>query len=404
MERKLVLRIYICLLALILIAPLLGKFVTNTTILRSCELVCYIISIASVWKLYLQKCLIFPRGWTLLLFFLLCAIMTGVILRGEWGGLNTKDFLLKVVSNTKGWLLPMLLLPLPNMKYFQPITKLFFKASLFIFPLWLFSMSDLVQVGTYKGEGIGVYLGFFSAFLLGLSPLFKKKQKYITLLIWGVYFLLMMLNARRNASFSLAVYALIAYVFSILHNIKKHPAKYIVICCFSIITTLVMYLNFDNLSSGIFSNMSKRASEDTRSGVEELFFLDFAKSPVEDWIFGRGMDGGYYQIVKNEETGEETDNRQGIETGYLTMMLKGGLVYDFVVVIMMITALHGAFRKENDVAIKFIATILITYFLDMYTTNPVVDFGVRSILFWFIISVLIQNKNCKHGNTNYICA
>ena len=85
------------------------------------------------------------------------------------------------------------------------------------------------------------------------------------------------------------------------------------------------------------------------------------------------------------------------------MMLKGGLLYDFVVVLLMIVVLCGAFRKENDKAIKYIAVILITYFLDMYTTNPVVDYGVRSILFWFIISVLIQNKNYKYGNSNYIC-
>ena len=153
----------------------------------------------------------------------------------------------------------------------------------------------------------------------------------------------------------------------------------------------------------MFSNMSKRASENTRSGVEELFFLDFAKSPVEDWIWGRGMDGGYYQEVVNEDTGEISDKRQGIETGYLTMMLKGGLAYDVVVVLMMLAALHGVFRKDNDIIIKYISVILITYFLDMYTTNPVVDYGVRSILFWFIISVLLQDKIYNYGNTNYIC-
>lgn len=153
----------------------------------------------------------------------------------------------------------------------------------------------------------------------------------------------------------------------------------------------------------MFHNLSQRATEDTRSGVEELFFEDFDKSPVEDWIFGRGMDGSYYQPVKNELTGEIINYRQGIETGYLTMMLKGGLLYDLVVILMMMVALHGAFRKENDVSIKYIAAILITYFLDMYTTNPVVDYGVRSILFWFIISVLLQDKIYNYGNTNYIC-
>lgn len=401
-EKKIVLRIYICLIALILIDPLLKNFISNTTFLRSCELICYIIIMFSEWKLYLRKGLVWPRGGTLFLYVLLSAIMIGIIVRGNWDGLSMKDVLLKVVSQTKGWILPIILMPLPNRKYFSLIIKILYKASLFIVPLWFFSMSELVP-GTYKGEHIGAFLGFFSAFLLGLPAFFSKRQRYVTIIIWSVYFLLMMLNARRNASFTLAIYAFIAYLFSILHNIKKYPVKYFIICCCSILALLIVYLNLDSLTSGIFSNMSKRASENTRSGVEELFFLDFANSPVEDWIWGRGMDGGYYQEVVNEDTGEISDKRQGIETGYLTMMLKGGLAYDVVVVLMMLAALHGVFRKDNDIIIKYISVILITYFLDMYTTNPVVDYGVRSILFWFIISVLLQDKNYNYGNTNYIC-
>lgn len=62
MERRLVIRIYICLLALILIDPLLKNFISNTTVLRSCELICYIIIMFSEWKLYLHKGLVWPRG------------------------------------------------------------------------------------------------------------------------------------------------------------------------------------------------------------------------------------------------------------------------------------------------------------------------------------------------------
>lgn len=402
-EKKIVLRIYICLIALILIDPLLKNFISNTSFLRFCELFCYLIIIISEWKLYLNKSLECPRNVALFLFFLLCIITIGIIIRGEWSGLSIKELFLKVVYQTKGWVLPIILIPLPNRRYFSLIIKLFFISSLFIIPLWLFSLSELVQLGSWKGEHIGALLGFFSAFLLGLSTFFSKKQMYITIGLWGVYFLLMLLNARRNASFSLAVYAFVAYLFSILHNVKRNSAKYFIICNFSIIALLIVSLNFENLSSGMFHNLSQRATEDSRSGVEEMFFEDFDKSPVEDWIFGRGMDGGYYQPVKNEVTDEIIDYRQGIETGYLTMMLKGGLLYDLVVILMMMVALHGAFRKENDVSIKYIAAILITYFLDMYTTNPVVDYGVRSILFWFIISVLLQDKIYNYGNTNYIC-
>lgn len=403
MERKLVLRIYICLIGLIIIDPLFKNFISNTTILRLIELVLFILVILTEVKLYQRKMLVFPHGLSLILYIALSVIMLGIILRGEWN-LPLNEFMLKIIGETKGWLLPILLIPLPNEKYFVDIVKVFFKASMFIIPLWLLNFSDLVQVGTYKGESIGAYLGFFSAFLLGLLPFFKKGQKKWILLVWGVYFLLMLLNARRNASLTLALYALIAYVFSILHNIKRNPIKYYLICLFSVVVFLLVYLNLSKLAAGPFNNLAQRGLEDTRSQVEELFFIDFANSPATDWAFGRGMDGGYYQVTKNQETGELSDNRKGLETGYLTMMLKGGLVYDIVVVWLMIIAVTGAFINKNSIVVKFLAVILATYFLDMYTTNPVVDYGARSIIFWFIISVLIQNKIKlrRYVNTNNI--
>lgn len=245
---------------------------------------------------------------------------------------------------------------------------------------------------TYKGEHIGAYLPFLSAFLLGFLPLFKKKQKFLIIAIWGIYFLLMLLNARRNVSLTMALYAFTAYASSILHNIKRHPAKYIFVCVFTLISLLFLQINAYKLASGTFNNIAHRGMEDSRSQVEILFFLDFSHSPISDWVCGRGMDGGYAQAVTNEETGETTYNRKIIETGYLNMMLKGGILYDLIVIMLMLATLKGIFKKDNPIYIKYSGVILITYFLDMYTTNPICDYTPRSILFWFLISYLLQFK------------
>ena len=171
-------------------------------------------------------------------------------------------------------------------------------------------------------------------------------------------------------------------------------AKFIFIALVSILTLLILMLNMDSLTSGLFSNIAGRLNENTRSGVEELFFADFATSPTSDWLFGRGMDGGYYQVETNEETGEISDNRQVIETGYLQLMLKGGIIYDVVVILFMLTAVVSGFKQHNG-TIYYITVILMTYFIDLYTTNPVCLFSVRSILFWFCISILLNCKNQK---------
>ena len=130
-------------------------------------------------------------------------------------------------------------------KYYKEILQLFYKASLFVIPIWILNSNLLVQLDTYKGEHIGVYLPFLSAFLLGFLPLFRKKEKYFVVSIWAIYFMLMLLNARRNVSLSLALYAFIAYIFSILHNIKRRPAKYLFICVF----TLISFLFIVNVSA-----------------------------------------------------------------------------------------------------------------------------------------------------------
>ena len=201
----------------------------------------------------------------------------------------------------------------------------------------------------------------------------------------------MMLNARRNVSFSLLLYAFIAYMFVSYSSLKKNMAKFILISLFSVLALLILMLNIDSLASGLFNNMAGRLNDNTRSGVEELFFADFATSPSADWIFGRGMDGGYYQIVTNEETGEINDNRKGIETGYLHMILKGGIMYDIVIVLIIFLALKRGYGKTEHV-FSFISTILVTYFIDMYSANPVCSFSVRSILFWFLIGLLSTSK------------
>lgn len=391
-ELKYIKNVYVLLFVIILINPILKDIITITTVLRSAELFCYIGVFYYKYKLYKGGCLRTISGYEKFLFVLLFIVSIGIIFRGQWPA-SPKDFMLHILTTPK-YLLPFIIIRLPNEKYFKELLNLFFKISLLVIPLWIMNYSDLVQIGTYKAEGIGSGLPFISAFLLGLSIYFNKKQRNINIIIWAIYFILMMLNARRNASFTLLLYAVIAYIFTSLSSIKKNVAKTVIVYLFSILIGLILLINFDSLASGVFNNMANRANEDTRSGVEELFFADFSNAPISDWIFGRGMDGGYYQPTKNEETGEIADNRTVIETGYLNMMLKGGIIYDATIILIMLLAIKRGFTKHNSIN-KYISIILLTYFIDLYTTNPVCAFSVRSILFWFCISILLNEQKIR---------
>ena len=151
-------------------------------------------------------------------------------------------------------------------------------------------------------------------------------------------------------------------------------------------------INWDNLTQNTFKSMSQRAKEDTRSGVEEFFFADFLTSPIEDWIWGRGMDGGYYQEMFDSETGEINTNRTAIETGYLYMILKGGIIYALIITLfIIISSQRGCSNKRT----RYIGLILATYLIDSYTTIPICILTPRAILFWFCVSYILKNNPIK---------
>ena len=85
----------------------------------------------------------------------------------------------------------------------------------------------------------------------------------------------------------------------------------------------LFYIKMDYLLETLedtFVVLFDRIDADTRSGVEDDFFRDF--TGVEEWLFGRGMDGTYRSPSVAEL---DTMNRRGIETGYLNIILHGGL-------------------------------------------------------------------------------
>lgn len=391
-ERSYVLMVYKLLLAMIIIAPLFGKFVPNTTILRFTELLCWFGAIFYAFRISRLKAHARYGGYTKFLYVLLTIISAGIVVRADFPA-NVKDWglFLVNVSGLPVYVVPIILLMLPNRKYFRDIVRLFFKASLFVLPIWVLNASDLVQ-DDYKGEGIGVFLPFFSAFLLALSGLFSKKERMLTLFIWGMYLFLMLLNARRNVTFTLVLYGIFSYLMTLLDDWKRHPAKVFIIITGSILGLLLLQLNMDNLTSGVFKRMSNRATEDSRSGVEELFFVDFASSPAEEWIFGRGMDGGYYQIMRDEDTGEVSDNRKGIETGYLHLVLKGGLVYAVCIVLIIVNAIGCARKDKNVIVSRYFVMVMLSYLIDLYTTAPICSYMPRTVIFWFVIGVMTQKE------------
>lgn len=387
LERKRVLRIYQYLIAIICVSPLfeLWEFLPSA-IFRVVELICLMGTLRTVYLLHKSHSLVVNYKWLYLLFFIDCAF---IVFRGDWSS-GIKDNVLLIIdkTNTLVYILPFVISFLPNRKYFSDILNVFYKASLIVIPIWILNVNSLVQDDHYA-ESVGAYLPFFSAFLLGMFRMQTKEKRVVTICIWAFYFLLMILNARRNVCFSLALYACIAFLF---HMRKSSLARFWFIVG-GIVLSMWVVNRWEKLTKETFSRMYQRTTEETRGGVEEWFFMDMLAQPTSTWIMGKGMTGSYYNPMLDAD-GAIEKNRPGIETGYLHLVLKGGaLLVLFVMIILSIAIIKGL--KNQDWIIKYIAIILATYFIDLYTTNPMWYFGVRSVLFWFCVSICYQS--CGKG-------
>lgn len=393
-ERRYVRNIYILLSLIILVDPMLNAFISSTTILRSLELT-LLLGVIFYELLYLNNFKLFRYGkWISFWIILLGICSISIVIRGQFGGL--KDTVLSLISGYGAlpYVLPFLIFPLPNEKYFKTILNVFFYSSLLVVPLWIieFFNGGLVRE-EYFGEAIGAYFPFFSAFLLVFFNKLGPLKKMITVIIFSIFFILMVLNARRNVILSLSLYFLSALFLQFLRSGGKRGEKMVKTLIISVVSACFVILNFPKLQEGLLSNVIERGFEDTRSQVEISLLADLASSPVSETIFGRGMDGTYFNLaaLQNLDLDSDERDRNVVETGYLNMVLKGGIIYVAIVMIILISAIVMAFRVKTK-SFAGIGLILLIYIVALYTTAPISYFSVPAILFWFSVSVALQGN------------
>lgn len=397
--KKYVVAIYAGLLAILMASAYVSLFTKITAVGGVLRLISLCIVVFSFIGLIRVKGIVLPKGKLRPFVLFLCLYQLLIIIRGEWA-LGPVQLLTKIVNTGFSliYLLPIIILFLPNYRYRKVILRVFFYSTLLIIPLWIFNVGNLVQSGSadsYKAEGIGMWLPYFSAFLLPMGGKeFSTKEKVINFFIFALYFILMLLNARRNVCLTMSIFLVLFFCFkasSMIKARKIHKFTPVVISAFCVIVGLLMWKPIVN---GPLAFIYERGLENTRVGAEVLFYEDMRSSSPSVWVFGKGMDGGYEHTTVNDDTGDVEENRQLIETGYLNQMLKGGLVYDIMLLIAIFVAIRRLV-KTGRMEFKYYAAVLGVYILDMYTTNPVCVFNPRSILFWFLISISFQCLNEK---------
>ncbi|HVZ98663.1 MAG TPA: hypothetical protein VG847_17395 [Chitinophagaceae bacterium] len=247
----------------------------------------------------------------------------------------------------------------------------------------LASDSDVGKtVVEYFAKIAGIPCGFILLTLAYYSEPKKSKAFLFKLYVFSVIvltFLLAAIRARRGLTFMAANILILAY-FYYNYSFKSNLFfKFFPLLILFFVSIYAVAVFTDNSQNGMFRNLKGRIKEDTRSDVEDYFYIDLSQ---KDWLIGKGIEGKYYC-----PTGATEDGYRGvIETDYLEIILKGGLVNLVLLALITVPAvILGLFYSKNILS-KAAAGWIILWMLALYPAT-VTTFALNYLLVWISIGI-----------------
>ena len=223
-------------------------------------------------------------------------------------------------------------------------------------------------------------LSFCSAFTLMTYIYHPKMRK---LLAFGAVFatlLFAVYRARRGLILMTVVNLMSILVVYLIVTKRTIMVLYVVI-----LAALIGYFYYSSLYNqknfGIFNFLVERGNEDTRTGVEDAMKDDMSST---DWIWGKGFDGEYY--CPNIDDLDTRGYRAFVETGFLQIMLKGGIGSLALLLLILIPAMWQGITKGKNIFSKACGIWILLAVLYMYPTVGN-SFMLSYITVWICVGV-----------------
>lgn len=286
-------------------------------------------------------------------------------------------------------------------------SKLYVLSSLFFS---LFFIKDIFVDSSYL---ISTMIGY-DGFLLGkyqepafmMIPIcaffiffmrFTKIWRFIIIVSFIMALSGSLLGGRRSISLILFGYALMPLFILFSHKIKYLLIGLSVLLFVYLIVDVVSLDIFDSFASSPFEVLYNRYDIDTRSGIEDDFISDM-DGPV-DWFFGRGMNGTYKSTAVSDI---DLTNRVLVETGYLNIILHGGILTLILYVCILIYAFIQGFFRSHSLFVKSCAVFILYHLFMLYPMGTPYLTLEYFLLFVFVrICITKQWRRYNDQDINY---
>jgi hypothetical protein len=356
----------------------------NYTFCQLIQLTGILLFLPSAIKLINWK---FNNQYLKTLFIIYCFWQLFIISRGfSFDYANIKVMLFDAEAGLFRFFVPLILLFPKNLLYYKKIINVIIVLGVIFILYDIVFIHNLLNLDYENNDSKFTYEHFVKilsvscGLILLTFPYQTKRNKYIAFTVIIVSILFSIIRARR-ALLIMTISPLVITYILLLYSQKKNFI--VALLPFLIVMIILTFGGNGNAKSTprIFRLLSDRATEDTRTGVEEAFYHDMTP---QDWIIGKGINGKYY--CPGIDIASLTDYRSMIETDYLNIILKGGLISLGLLLLIAIPSLiKGLFYSKNILS-KAAAIWILLWIVELYPAN-VSNFSLHYLLFWMAIGI-----------------
>jgi hypothetical protein len=353
---------------------------------QSAQVLGMVIFVASAISLIKWK---FDNIYLVFIFYFYCFWSLVIISRGVQFNYNSiKQLLLDGGTGIFLYMVPLIILFPRNISFMKKVFLVIVILSIFFLLYDILFIRKLLwgTPGTTEATGLVETfvgnLGLPCGFILLTFMYHKNRRNIFSLSVLFLSFILASIRARRTLMFMSFTTLFASYIVYVVFK-KSRILNIFLSFCLIVLLFIVGSQIYSKTRNGMFALITERIDADTRTNVVQSFYRDMNTT---DWIIGRGIKGKYFCPGIDQDGTGFTLYRSVIETGYLQIILKGGIISVLLFVLMLIPAAFKGFFYSNNLLTKA-ASIWILLYLMYSIPSFVGDFSLKYILVWLSAAI-----------------